>query len=127
MTRAFVVDDSATMRRILRTHLAAFGVEVTGEADNGRAALAALETSDVDLLVLDWAMPELTGIDVLRAVRASERHRQLPVLMVTGNLDETDIRDAIAAGVSAYVVKPFDTATLAAKLRAIVPVASAAS
>jgi two-component system chemotaxis response regulator CheY len=119
MTRILVLDDSATMRRIVRNHLQTMGFESVEEVDNGHAALAKIEAGTVDLLVSDWAMPAMSGLAVLQTIRASAKHSKLPVLMITGIGLEDDIREAVNAGVSGYILKPFDPKTLAEKVSQI--------
>jgi two-component system, chemotaxis family, chemotaxis protein CheY len=119
MTRFLVVDDSATMRRIIKNNLKTIGFESVVEAEGAQAALAKIATGGVDFVISDWAMPEMTGLDLLRAIRANPAHAKLPVLMVTGNGQEEDIVQAVEAGVNGYVIKPFDPNTLAEKLQQI--------
>ena len=119
MTRFLVVDDSATMRRIIKNNLKTIGFESVVEADGGQAALAKIAAGDVDFVISDWAMPEMTGLDLLRAIRGNPVHAKLPVLMVTGIGQQEDIVQAVEAGVSGYVIKPFDPNTLAEKLHQI--------
>lgn len=119
MTRILVVDDSATMRRIVRNHLQSMGFESVEEVETGHAALARIEAGTVDMLVSDWAMPAMSGLDLLQSIRRNPKHSRLPVLMVTGIGLEDDIRQAVEAGVSGYILKPFDPKTLAAKVKEI--------
>ena len=119
MTRFLVVDDSATMRRIIKNNLKTIGFDAVVEADGGQAALAKIAAGDVDFVISDWAMPEMTGLDLLRAIRSNPAHAKLPVLMVTGIGQQEDIQLAVEAGVSGYVIKPFDPNTLAEKLHQI--------
>jgi two-component system chemotaxis response regulator CheY len=119
MTRFLVVDDSATMRRIIKNNLKTIGFESVVEAEGAQAALAKIATGGIDFVISDWAMPEMTGLDLLRAIRANPDHARLPVLMVTGISQQEDIVEAVEAGVSGYVIKPFDPTTLAEKLQQI--------
>jgi two-component system, chemotaxis family, chemotaxis protein CheY len=118
--RFLVVDDSATMRRIIRNNLKALGYEVVGEAENGQAALAQLGSDGVDFVIADWAMPVMNGLELVRAIRADARHAGMPVLMVTAVDQEEEIVEAIRANVSGYIVKPFEPGTLKAKIEQIV-------
>nr|MBV6631156.1 chemotaxis response regulator CheY [Oceanococcus sp. HetDA_MAG_MS8] len=118
-TRILVVDDFPTMRRIVRNLLGELGYTKISEADDGQTALPMLKTGDFDFLVTDWNMPGMTGIDLLKAVRADEKLAKLPVLMVTAEASKEQIVEAAQAGVSGYIIKPFTAATLAEKLERI--------
>jgi two-component system chemotaxis response regulator CheY len=118
-TRILVVDDFPTMRRIVRNLLGELGYTKISEADDGQTALPMLKTGDFDFLVTDWNMPGMTGIDLLKAVRADDKLAKLPVLMVTAEASKEQIVEAAQAGVSGYIIKPFTAATLAEKLERI--------
>jgi len=120
MTRILVVDDSPTMRRIIATNLKSAGFEGIDEAADGRVALTKLHKSSVDLVIVDSAMPGMTGLELLRAVRSAPALRDVPVLMITGVGTEEDIREALESGVNAYIIKPFDAATFAEKVKDLV-------
>jgi two-component system, chemotaxis family, chemotaxis protein CheY len=117
--RFLVVDDSATMRRIIRNNLKALGYEGVVEAENGQAALAKLASDGADFVIADWAMPVMNGLELVRAIRSSDRHAALPVLMITGVDQEEEIVEAIRANVSGYIVKPFEPGTLKNKIEQI--------
>ena len=119
--QVLTVDDSATMRRILRNQLRQAGVDQVDEAANGREALALLTRRHYDLLITDWNMPEMCGLDLVVEVRRTEGIRQIPILMITTVSAKEDIMNALKAGVSNYIVKPFDAATLHAKIAQLVP------
>lgn len=114
-----VVDDFSTMRRIIRNLLHELGFENTTEADDGNTAIPILESKPIDLIVLDWNMPGMPGIELLRWVRNHERLSKLPILMVTAEAKREQIVEAAEAGVNGYVVKPFNAATLKSKLERI--------
>ena len=116
-----VVDDFATMRRIVRNILRDLNFKEVLEAEDGTAALTVLKTQKVDLIVSDWNMPKMTGIELLREVRATEGIKEMPFLMVTAEAQKENVIEAVKARVSNYIVKPFNAATLAEKLRKIVP------
>jgi two-component system, chemotaxis family, chemotaxis protein CheY len=118
--RVLTVDDSATMRRIIKNHLRQAGVEHVDEAGNGREALGLLQATAYDLLVTDWAMPEMSGLRLVREVRKLEPLKSLPILMVSTMSAKEDIVEALKAGVNQYVVKPFDAPTLQTKLQQLV-------
>ena len=115
-TRVLVVDDFATMRRVVRNLLTELGYKSLREAEDGSQAIAMLEQHDFDLLVLDWNMPGTPGIEVLRWVRGNEAKRGLPVLMVTAEATREQILEAAELGVNAYILKPFTAGTLKKKL-----------
>lgn len=114
-----IVDDFSTMRRIVRNLLNELGFQNTTEADDGSTAIPVLESKHIDFVVLDWNMPKMPGIDLLKWIRANEKLAKLPVLMVTAEAKREQIVEAAEAGVNGYVVKPFTAATLEAKLERI--------
>ena len=114
--KILVVDDFSTMRRIIKNLLKDLGFTNIQEADDGSTALPMLNQGDFDFVVTDWNMPGMQGIDLLRAIRADERLKHLPVLMVTAEAKKEQIVAAAQAGVNGYVVKPFTAATLKGKL-----------
>lgn len=117
--RILIVDDFSTMRRIVKNLLRELGFENFTEADDGSTAMELLESTEFDLVVLDWNMPGVTGIEVLKWIRAHERLSALPVLMVTAESKREQIVEAAQAGVNGYIVKPFNAATLSSKLERI--------
>lgn len=114
--KILVVDDFSTMRRIVKNLLRDLGFTNTVEADDGKTALPILEAGSIDFLVTDWNMPGMTGIDLLKAVRANPDLVNLPVLMVTAEAKREQIIMAAQAGVNGYVIKPFTAATLKEKI-----------
>lgn len=114
-----VVDDFSTMRRIIRNLLKELGYTNVDEAEDGIAGLAKLRGGGFEFVVSDWNMPNMTGIDMLRAIRADEQLKHLPVLMVTAEAKKENIIEAAQAGASGYVVKPFTAATLEEKINKI--------
>ena len=118
--RVLAVDDSATMRRIIKNQLKQSGVEEVDEASNGREALLLLGRAQYDLLITDWNMPEMCGLDLVMEIRRTEPIKNMPILMVTTVSAKEDIVTALKAGVNNYVVKPFDAATLQAKVTQLV-------
>ncbi len=117
--KILIVDDFSTMRRIIKNLLRELGFTNTAEADDGLTALPMLEDGDFDLLVTDWNMPGMQGIELLRRVRANQRLAKLPVLMVTAEQKKEQIVEAAQAGVNGYIVKPFTAGTLKEKLEKI--------
>ncbi|ACJ28323.1 Response regulator receiver [Shewanella piezotolerans WP3] len=114
--KILVVDDFSTMRRIIKNLLRDLGFNNTQEADDGSTALPMLQKGDFDFVVTDWNMPGMQGIDLLKAIRADDELKHLPVLMVTAEAKREQIIAAAQAGVNGYVVKPFTAATLKEKL-----------
>ena len=114
--KILIVDDFSTMRRIIKNLLRDLGFTNTAEADDGNSALPLLRSGGFDFLVTDWNMPGMSGIDLLKEVRADEKLRTLPVLMVTAEAKREQIVEAAQAGVNGYVVKPFTAQTLKEKL-----------
>ena len=117
--KILIVDDFSTMRRLIKNLLRDLGFTNTVEADDGLTAIPILNSGSVDFLVTDWNMPGMTGIDLLRHVRADEKLRSLPVLMVTAEAKREQIIEAAQAGVNGYVVKPFTAVALKEKIEKI--------
>lgn len=114
--KILIVDDFSTMRRIIKNLLRDLGFNNTQDADDGTTALPLLKSGDFDFLVTDWNMPGMTGIDLLKAVRADPKLQSLPVLMVTAEQKREQIIEAAQAGVNGYIVKPFTAVTLKEKI-----------
>lgn len=110
------VDDSSTMRRIIKNTLQKLGFETILEAGNGVEALEVMSKNKVDMIVTDWNMPEMDGLTFVKAVRAKEEYKDLPILMITTEAAKEDILTALRSGVNNYVVKPFTPETLQEKV-----------
>ncbi len=117
--KVLVVDDFATMRRIVKNLLKQLGFEKVDEAEDGLKALQKLKAEGFDLVISDWNMPNMTGIELLQAVRSDPKLKTLPFLMVTAEADKENVLLAIKMGVSNYVVKPFTADVLQEKLKKI--------
>lgn len=118
--KILVVDDFSTMRRIVRNLLKELGFANVHEAEDGVEALNKLRSEkNFDFVVSDWNMPNMTGIELLRNIRADAALKHLPLLMVTAEAKRENIIEAAQAGASGYVVKPFTAATLDEKLKKI--------
>ena len=115
-----IVDDFSTMRRIVRGLLKEMGCNNAEEAEDGAVALAALKAQKFDFVVCDINMPNMIGFDFLKAVRADESLKHIPVLMVTAEARKEDIVLAAQIGASGYIVKPFTKATLEEKVQKII-------
>ena len=114
--RILIVDDFSTMRRIIKNLLNDLGYTNPAEADDGSTALTALAQGSFDFVVTDWNMPGMTGIELLKAIRADDRFKTLPVLMVTAEAKREQIIEAAQNGVNGYIIKPFTAQTLEEKL-----------
>ncbi|CAN7367570.1 chemotaxis response regulator CheY [Pseudoxanthomonas sp. LjRoot168] len=114
--RILIVDDFSTMRRIIKNLLNDLGYTNTAEAEDGNSALTALGQGSFDFVVTDWNMPGMTGIELLKAIRADDRYKTLPVLMVTAEAKREQIIEAAQNGVNGYIIKPFTAQTLEEKL-----------
>ena len=117
--KILVVDDYSTMRRILRNLLNQIGLADVEEAGDGGEAMNKLRTERFDLVISDWNMEPVTGLDLLRQVRADGVLGRLPFLMVTAESKTENVIEAKKAGVSNYIVKPFNAETLKAKIAAV--------
>lgn len=118
--KILVVDDFATMRKVIRNLLKQGGFENVAEAEDGVAALKVLKSQPVDFVISDWNMPNMSGLELLKAVRADEELKELPFLMVTAEALKDNIVAAVKAGVSNYIVKPFTAEVLNEKIEKIV-------
>ncbi len=118
MAHALIVDDSRAVRKLLAQTLNDLGYE-TSEAENGKAALAVLQArpSPLELILTDWNMPEMNGLDLLKAVRDKPEYEGVPVVMVTTETEMEHMAAALEAGATEYVMKPFTREILADKLR----------
>lgn len=114
--RVLVVDDFSTMRRIIKNILRQLGFSNIVEADDGTTAWETLNKDRIDFIIADWNMPKMTGIDLLRKVRASDEFADLPFLMVTAEGLQENIIEAVQAKVSNYIVKPFTPEILGQKI-----------
>ena len=120
--RVLIVDDFATMRKIERNILSQLGIKNVDEADDGSTALPKLLNNPYDVVLLDWNMPTMTGLELLQAIRAEDNLKDLPVLMVTAEALKDNIVAAAQAGVNDYIVKPFTAGTLEEKLKKVLKV-----
>ncbi len=117
--RVLIVDDFATMRRIVKNILSQLGFKNFIEADDGSTAWDILQKEPVDFIISDWNMPKMTGIELLKKVRAEDQFKDLPFLMVTAEAQKENIVEAVKARVSNYIVKPFTPETLSEKIEKI--------
>jgi two-component system, chemotaxis family, chemotaxis protein CheY len=117
--RFLIIDDSITMRRIITNVLARMGYEDVMHAANGREAVERLGTDRVDVVITDWYMPEMNGLEFVRSLRTSPATRHIPIMIVTANAASDDIQEALKLGVSSYILKPFSLETMKEKIGAL--------
>lgn len=117
--KILVVDDSATMRRIIKNSLGNLGYMDLLEAEDGAAAWDIMGKEDIKVLVTDWNMPIMNGLELVKKVRAEERYADVPIIMVTTEGGKTEVITALKAGVNNYIVKPFTPQVLKDKLEAV--------
>jgi two-component system, chemotaxis family, chemotaxis protein CheY len=115
--KILIVDDSSTMRRIIINTLSRIGYSDVAEAEHGKAGLEKLKQGGVEMIITDWNMPEMDGLEFVQAVRG--QNPNIPILMVTTNAAKEDIVQALQAGVNNYVVKPFTPDTLKEKIESL--------
>jgi len=117
--KVLIVDDFATMRRILKNILKQLGFRNLVEADDGTTAWEIMENQTIDLIISDWNMPKMTGLELLKKTRANSQYAKTPFLMVTAEAQKQNVIEAVQAGVSNYVVKPFTAEAISDKLEKI--------
>ncbi len=117
--KILVVDDFATMRKVVRNMLRQLGCDNISEAENGEEGFRMARAEEFGLIVSDWNMPVMSGLEFLKAVRAEEKTKSTPFLMVTAEALKENIIQAIQAGASNYIVKPFTPQVFEDKLKAI--------
>lgn len=117
--RILIVDDFATMRRILKNILKQIGFVNIFEADDGTTALEEIKKNGFDLIISDWNMPKMTGIELLKAVRSNPELKNIPFLMITPEVQEQNIIELTQNETPHYIVKPFTTEQLAEKIEKI--------
>jgi two-component system chemotaxis response regulator CheY len=123
-TRVLIIDDMNTMRQLVKGQVRAMGFKNIQEAENGEAGFKILaEThkagAPIELILSDWNMPVMTGIDLLKKVRATAEYKNVPFMLITAEGESSQVMEAIKSGVSNYVVKPFTPAVLQEKLLAV--------
>jgi two-component system chemotaxis response regulator CheY len=114
-----IVDDYKTMLRIIRNLLKQIGFENVDEATDGTMALEKLKEKTFGLVISDWNMEPMTGFDLLKNVRADEKYKAVPFILITAESKAENVAAAVKAGVSNYIVKPFNAETLKSKLTAV--------
>lgn len=124
--KTLVIDDMNTMRKIIKKMLKEIGFTSIDEANDGKPAWKMIEEAHeagtpYEFIVSDWNMPGLTGLDLLKQIRADERFAKLPFLMITAEAEQSNVVIAVKAGVSNFIVKPFNKVTLKAKIDKVFP------
>ena len=117
--RFLIIDDSVTMRRIIANILVRTGFNEIVHAGNGREALDRLASEQIDVVITDWYMPEMNGLDFVKALRSTPATSHIPIVIVTANAASDDIQHALQLGVSSYILKPFSIETLRDKIAAL--------
>lgn len=113
------VDDFSTMRRIIKNLLRQLGYNNVIEAEDGLSALHKLRQEKIDFIITDWNMPNMNGLELLKTLRADEKLKHIPVLMVTAEALKGNVLQAVQAGVNSYIIKPFTPETLKEKMEII--------
>ena len=120
LMRILVVDDNSTMRRIIKNTLGRIGHKDLLEAEDGQVAWNIMgENEDIDILITDWNMPVMNGLELVKKVRSKEKYANLPIIMITTEDDRTEVSAALKAGVNNYIVNPFTPQVLQEKLEAV--------
>jgi len=117
--KILVVDDFATMRKVIRNLLKQSGFENITEAEDGAMAFETLKSQKIDFIISDWNMPNMTGLELLKSVRKDDNLSKMPFLMVTAESLQENVVEAVKAGVDNYIVKPFTAEVLSEKIQEI--------
>lgn len=121
--KLLIVDDSSTMRRIIKNTLQRLGYDDILEAEHGLQAWELLDTiDDIKILITDWNMPEMNGLDLVKKVRGDQRFVDIPIIMVTTEGGKAEVITALKTGVNNYIVKPFTPQVLKENLEAVLGV-----
>jgi two-component system chemotaxis response regulator CheY len=115
--RALVVDDSAVMRKVLIGALSRANITDVDQAADGVEAVAAVDVKEYDLVLMDWNMPNMLGIDAVKGIRA--KGKSMPIIMVTTEAEKSRVIDALKAGANNYVIKPFEPQTIVSKIQEV--------
>lgn len=115
--RALVVDDSAVMRKVLIGALGRANINEVDQAADGAEAVQAVQQNEYDIILMDWNMPNMLGIDALKAIR--EMGKTMPIIMVTTEAEKSRVLEALKAGASNYVIKPFEPNTIVGKIQEV--------
>jgi len=113
--KALVVDDSAVMRKVMIGALSRAGIEEVDQASDGKEAVDAAAAKDFQLILMDWNMPNMLGIDAVKAIRA--QGKKVPIIMVTTEAEKARVIEALKAGANNYIIKPFEPAAIVTKIQ----------
>jgi len=116
--RALVVDDSAVMRKVLIGALGRANINEVDQAADGLEAVQAVQQNDYDIILMDWNMPNMLGIDALKAIR--EMGKTVPIIMVTTEAEKSRVLEALKAGATNYIIKPFEPNTIVGKIQEVI-------
>ncbi len=116
--KALVVDDSAVMRKVLSGALARAGITEVDQAEDGERAVAAVTAAEYGLILMDWNMPKLSGLDAVKQIRALGK--TVPIIMVTTESEKARVVEALKAGANNYILKPFEPAAIVAKIKEVI-------
>lgn len=114
--KILIVEDMAAMRKILKDNLNKLGYMDIVETVDGKAALECLDEEEIDIILSDWDMPNMTGIELLREVRRKDAYKKLPFIMITAESQRENVIEAVESGVNDYITKPFDNEAISSKL-----------
>ncbi|MFC1715141.1 response regulator [Candidatus Poribacteria bacterium] len=120
MMQVLTIDDSATMRKIIKDFLGKMGDYTITEAENCDDGLKKLAATKMDLILVDWNMPGMSGIDFVKTVRGVPNLAKTPIVMITSNAEKEQVLSAVMAGVNAYIVKPFTADIFTQKLSEVI-------
>ena len=115
--KALVVDDSAVMRKVVTGALSRAGITEVSHAGNGLEAISAADAEEFQLVLMDWNMPQMTGIEAVRHLRANGK--KMPIVMVTTEAEKTRVLEALKAGANNYIIKPFEPHVFVEKIRKV--------
>jgi len=119
--RVLIVDDAPSMRSLLVAIVKSFGIKSISEAGDGAAALQVVNSKDIDLIVCDWEMPKMDGLELFKRVRENENYANIPFILVTSMSEVNKVKVAIKQGVKHYIVKPFKPDTILSEINTIFP------
>ncbi len=120
--KALVVDDSAVMRKVLIEALSQTGITNVGQAADGKEAVAAVLKEDFDIVLMDWNMPNMSGIEAVREIRSNGR--QVPIIMVSTEAEKSRVVEALKSGANNYIIKPFKPEAIAERIQTTISEAS---
>lgn len=120
--KGLVVDDSTVMRKVMAGALSRIGIDDVTQAENGQEAVDATEIDDFDIVLMDWNMPVMSGIEAVIEIRA--RGKSTPIIMVTTEAEKSRVVQALKSGANSYVIKPFEVDTILAQIKKFITVSA---